>query len=238
MAETGFENNIILCRLPSHTSHKLQPCDVGFFAPLKAAYRERAERLDRSGVGTTGKEHFTSLYSLAREKAFTKKNIIAAWAVCGLFPRNPDRVLRVTPKPPAQLTVPNADEIKVGSCPQDEVLQTPVTPVSAEGFTSLYNQIKQDALTLNETSQQRLRRRVQKLANAGQGSFAEAALLRYQNQFLTRMNNEARVRRSTKSVVLGKGEGKVMSFEDIEEARAKAYCERGHKGQGKTWSEA
>src|ERR1700731_4483327 len=24
-----FEINIILCRLPSHTSHKLQPCDVG-----------------------------------------------------------------------------------------------------------------------------------------------------------------------------------------------------------------
>ena len=36
-----FENNIILCRLPSHTSHKLQPCDIGVFGPLKAAYRDR-----------------------------------------------------------------------------------------------------------------------------------------------------------------------------------------------------
>jgi hypothetical protein len=234
--EFCFENNITLCRLPSHTSHKLQPCDVGVFAPLKAAYRERAERLDQAGVGTIGKEHFTSLYSPAREKAFTKKNIIAAWAACGLFPRNPDRVLRVTPKPPAQLTVPNADEIKVGICPQDGVLQTPVTPVtpvSAGGFTSLYNKIKQDALTLDETSQQRLRRRIQKLANAGQGSFAEVALLRYQNQFLTRMNNEARVRRSTKSIVLGKGEGKVMSFEDIEEARAKRTAKEAIKGKGR-----
>lgn len=35
-----FENNIILCRLPFHTSHKLQPCDVGVFGPLKTAYRE------------------------------------------------------------------------------------------------------------------------------------------------------------------------------------------------------
>ena len=34
-----FENNIILCRLPSHTSHKLQPCDISVFGPLKAAYR-------------------------------------------------------------------------------------------------------------------------------------------------------------------------------------------------------
>ena len=30
-----FANNIILCRLPSHTSHKLQPCDVGVFGSLK-----------------------------------------------------------------------------------------------------------------------------------------------------------------------------------------------------------
>ena len=36
--EFCIANNIILCRLPSHTSHKLQPCDVAVFAPLKAAY--------------------------------------------------------------------------------------------------------------------------------------------------------------------------------------------------------
>lgn len=41
--EFCHENNIILCRLPSHTSHKLQPCDVAVFGPLKTAYRERVE---------------------------------------------------------------------------------------------------------------------------------------------------------------------------------------------------
>jgi hypothetical protein len=135
--EFCFENNIILCRLPSHTSHKLQPCDVGVFASLKAAYRDEADRLFQGGANIVGKQHFTSLYSPAREKAFTKRNITAGWAACGLFPFNPDRVLRVTPKPPAQATVPRADEIQVGSCHQDEVPQTPVTPVSAEGIASL-----------------------------------------------------------------------------------------------------
>jgi len=229
--EFCFENNIILCRLPSHTSHKLQPCDVGVFAPLKAAYRDQADRLFRGGANTVGKEHFTSLYSPAREKAFTKRNITAAWAASGLFPFNPDRVLRATPKPPTQSTVPGADDLKVGSCQQDEVLQTPVTPVSAEALTSLHNRIKQDAHTLNETSIQRLQRHVQKLANAAQISFAERALLHDQNQFLTRMNNEAKVRRSTKSVILGKA--KVMSYEDIEEARAKRAAKEVIKGKGK-----
>lgn len=46
------------------------------------------------------------------------------------------------------------------------------------------------------------------------------------------MNNEAKVRRSTKSVVVGKA--KVMSYEDIEEARAKrAAKEEATAGKGK-----
>jgi hypothetical protein len=118
------------------------------------------------------------LYSPARDKAFTERNIRKAWAACGLFPLNPDRVLRVTPKPPTQSTVPRADEIRVGSCLQDGVPQTPVTPVSPDGLASLHNLIKQDAYTLDETSIPRLERRVQKLVDAAQVSIAGCALLR------------------------------------------------------------
>jgi hypothetical protein len=120
--------------------------------------------------------------------------------------------------------------MQVGICPQDDVLQTPVTPVSAEALTSLHNIIKQEAQTHNGPSVQRLQRHVQKLANAAQVSFADRALLRDQNQFLHRINNEAKVRRSTRSVVLGKA--KVMSFEDIEEARAKRAAKEVIKGKG------
>jgi hypothetical protein len=69
-----------------------------------------------------------------------------------LFPFNLDRVLRVTPKPPAQSTVPRADEIQVGACHQDNVPLTPMTLVLAEGVASLHNLIKRDAHTLNEAS--------------------------------------------------------------------------------------
>jgi hypothetical protein len=148
-----------------------------------------------------------------------------------LFPFNPDRVLRVTPKPPAQSTIPRANEIRVGSCHQDEVPQTPITPVSAEGLTSLHNLIKQDANTLNGTSIQRLERHVQKLVNAAQISFAKRALLHNQKQILTRMNNKAKVRRSTQSLILGKA--KVMSFEDIEVAQAARAAKEVIKGKRK-----
>ncbi|KAF2185312.1 hypothetical protein K469DRAFT_779253 [Zopfia rhizophila CBS 207.26] len=119
--EYCFVNNVILCRIPSHTSHKLQPC-----------------------INTVGKEHFTSLYSPSREKALTSRNIISGWIKAGLYPFNPDSVLRDMPKPLAELT----------------------TPVTVEALMSLRSLIEQDAHTLDETSKQRL----QKLANAAQNS--------------------------------------------------------------------
>lgn len=103
--EFCFENNIMLCRLPSHTSHKSQPCDVAVFGPLKAAYRQQVDRLERGGVNAVGKEHVTSLYSPARIKAFTSRNIKTGFAACGLVLFNPGRVLRSMPITPSVLTV-------------------------------------------------------------------------------------------------------------------------------------
>jgi hypothetical protein len=94
-----YENNIILCRLPSHTSHKLQPCDVAVFGPLKAAYRKQVEQLYRGGANMVGKQHFTLLYSRARAMAITPRNIKSGWSKCGLFPFDPDRVLGEIQKP-------------------------------------------------------------------------------------------------------------------------------------------
>ena len=223
--EFCFENNITLCRLPSHTSHKLQPCDISVFGPLKGAYRDQVERLERRYVGAIGKEHFTYLYSPARTQALTSRNIRAGWAKAGLFPFNPDKVLGDIPKPPAELNAPKTNE--VGSRTQDQVPQTLVTPVSAEAVTSLHNLIKEDANVLNETSKQRIHRHIQKLTNATQLSFAERALLQEQNRFLAEINNEAKARRSTKSQNLG--EARVMSYECLEKARAERAAKEAAK---------
>ena len=173
--EFCFKNNITLCRLPFYTSHKLQPCEISVFGPLKAAYRDQVERLERGCVGTIGKEHFTYLYSPARTRALTSRNIRAGWAKAGLFPVNPNKVLSDISKPPAESTAPKTNE--VGSHTEDQVPQTLVTPVSAEAVASLHNLIKQDANVMDETSKQRIQRHIQKLTNATQLSFAERALL-------------------------------------------------------------
>jgi hypothetical protein len=122
----------------------------------------------------------------------------------------------------------------VTSFPEDEEPQTPVTLVTTEALASLHNLIKQNTLGPDKQSTQRVQRHVQKLASAAQISFAECALLREQNQFLSEINKEAKVRRSTRSLVLGKA--KVMSYEDLEVARenraAKDKVTAG-KGNGK-----
>ncbi|KAF2726478.1 hypothetical protein EJ04DRAFT_453278, partial [Polyplosphaeria fusca] len=124
------------------------------------------------------------------------------------------------------------------SCPQVEVLKTPITPVTIEGLISLRTLIQRDANALpEESSKHHLQRHVQKLVNAAQVSFAKQVLLEDRNQFLSSLNKEAKVRRSTRSIVLGKA--KVMSYEDLEEARnkramketAKATAGKGKRGR-------
>ncbi|KAI1670786.1 DDE superfamily endonuclease [Pyrenophora tritici-repentis] len=213
--EFCLTDNIILCRLPSHTSHKLQPCDVGPFAPLKTAYGDQVEQLNRGGIDIVGKGHFTYLYSPARDTALTKRNIRAGWAATGLYPFNPERVLKDIPRPPVEVVIPGAAIID--TITPDVMLQTPitpVTPVTAEALTSLHNVIKQDTSVPDET-----RSCIQKLANATQISFVERALLKDHNRFLFKISNEAKAYRSTRSIVLGKA--KVRSFKDLEEAKVR-----------------
>jgi hypothetical protein len=220
--EFCFENNIVPCRLPSHTSHLLQPCDVAVFAPLKASYRDQLEQLERGGVGTVGKGHFTYLYHPARVRAFTKKNILSGWSKTGLFPFNPERVLGDIPKPVSSSNTNAPCEAQICSSPQGNVVETPmtpITPVNPEAVVSLQAAIDLDADALDEASKWRLQRHVQKLANAASTSFVQHDLQKEHIRYLYKVNNEAKVRRSTRSVVLGKA--KVMSYEDLEEARAK-----------------
>jgi hypothetical protein len=171
-------------------------------------------------VNTVGKQHFTSLFSPARERAFTTKNIKAGFAATGLVPFNPDRVLRDMPKPPADLTIPEVDEVKVGSCPQDVVPQAPVTPVSAEAFMSLQNLIIQrDAHALETRANRAYRGTYKRSLKAPKDALPRVSCKNDQIRFLNTINNEAKVRRSTKALVLCTA--KVMSYEDLQEARAK-----------------
>lgn len=73
-----YENNIILCHLLFHTSHKLQSYDISVFGPLKTVYCEQVEQLFHGDANTIGKQYFILLYNRARTTAFMPENIKSA----------------------------------------------------------------------------------------------------------------------------------------------------------------
>ena len=205
-----FANNIILCRLLSHTSHKLQPLDVAVFGPLKTAYREQVERLHRGGANTVGKEHFTLLYSRARDVALTVRNIKSGWAKAGLFPFNPDRVLREIPEPPSEAD-PKPCHTMTDAISADPTspVEALITPVTADNLASLCKNLEQRTHLLDQVGKQEL----QKIINGAKKAFTERDLLFIGNDELHKQNNEKNVRQTAKAQIVGGA--KVMTWEDL-----------------------
>ena len=109
------EKIIPLC-LPPHSTHLLQPLDVGVFGPLSKAYKQLVSSQSRYGAVTISKLDFLRLIQVARKQAITTTNIMSAWRGAGLIPFNPGHVLGKLPRPITPPTYPNT----VTDAPQTE----------------------------------------------------------------------------------------------------------------------
>ena len=87
------ENNIYTLRMPAHSSHLLQPLDVGCFSPLKRAYSREIESLIRHQINHITKLEFLPAVKAAYDQSFTPANIQSAFRGAGLVPHQPDVVL-------------------------------------------------------------------------------------------------------------------------------------------------
>ena len=101
------EHLIITLCMPPHSSHLLQPLDVGCFAVLKQSYGGQIEGYMRNGVNHIDKPDFLRAFHAARTEAMTLANIQSSFAATGLVPYDPERVLSKlhtqlkTPTPPS-----------------------------------------------------------------------------------------------------------------------------------------
>jgi len=90
MCELALVNNIHLFCLPPHTTHRLQPLDVGVFGPLQNAWQKECQEV----LAKTGKEvvlkNIVRVYMDVRQKAFKKETIFAAWRKAGIRLLNPN----------------------------------------------------------------------------------------------------------------------------------------------------
>ncbi|KAI1517386.1 transposase [Pyrenophora tritici-repentis] len=87
------DHNIITLCMPPHSSHLLQPLDVGCFSPLKTAYGRQAEDLMRNKITHITKLEFLPCFKGAFDAAITKANIQGSFRGAGLVPFNPEAVI-------------------------------------------------------------------------------------------------------------------------------------------------
>ena len=87
------EHNIYTLCMPPHSSHLLQPLNVGCFSPLKRAYSHEIEALIRNHINHITKLEFLPAFKAAFTRSFTAANIRSAFQGAGLVPLQPDIVL-------------------------------------------------------------------------------------------------------------------------------------------------
>ena len=84
-----YLNNVHLLFLPAHTSHVLQPLDLGCFSSLKTAYRRLvSEHTALTDTTKVGKANFLEFYAKAREIGLREENIRSGWKATGLYPKS------------------------------------------------------------------------------------------------------------------------------------------------------
>lgn len=92
--KTCEENNIIPMYLPPHSTHILQPLDLGVFGPTKSKYKSKLRNLAKLlGTDPVKQRLFISNYYEARNIKMTKERIVRSWETAGLNPEDPDKVI-------------------------------------------------------------------------------------------------------------------------------------------------
>ncbi len=85
--------NIHVICFPSHSTHALQPLDVGIFSPFKNYYRRSySEWMEKNPNERLLKEDFAGLMRDAYYHAFTPFNITSAFKATGLYPCCPEKI--------------------------------------------------------------------------------------------------------------------------------------------------
>ena len=80
-----IHNIIILC-LPPHTTHKLQPLDVGVFGPFQRSWLDRCDAIVELTGSEMPKEDFIKEYMQVREEYFRPSTVMSAFKKSGAWP--------------------------------------------------------------------------------------------------------------------------------------------------------
>ena len=185
------QNNIITLCMPPHSSHLLQPLDVGCFGPLKQAYGRQVEDLMRMHINHISKLEFLCSFREAFFASMTEKNIQGGFAGSGLIPHDPERVLS---KLDVKLRTPTPLNSRA-TTPQPWVFQTPQNPREATSQSTL---IKTRISNHQGSSPTPMLAAVDQLTKGTMAVMHQVALLRSENAALRKANEALSKRRRAK----------------------------------------
>lgn len=83
---------------PSHTTHLLQPLDIGIFSPYKQYHANAIAEWTRLGCVKIDKLEFIAMITKIRDQTFKYETITLAWRKSGIFPLEPSYVLDKLPR--------------------------------------------------------------------------------------------------------------------------------------------
>ncbi|XP_041369511.1 uncharacterized protein LOC121383505 [Gigantopelta aegis] len=89
---TVMRNGIILFVLPPHTSHILQPMDVGCFGPFSKVFSDESRKWQRSHSGTLTRYNVCSIACRAYDISLTPRNLQSAFRKSGIYPFYPTAI--------------------------------------------------------------------------------------------------------------------------------------------------
>ncbi|RKK76286.1 hypothetical protein BFJ68_g18047 [Fusarium oxysporum] len=191
-------NKIITLCMPPHSSHLLQPLDVGCFSVLKQAYGREIEHLIRCFITHVSKTEFFPAFHAAYQATMTEENIKAAFKGAGLVPLDPESVVS---KLDVQLRTPTPVEEEAGSSTA-WVSKTPKTVLEA-GSQSEYleRRIRQHQSSSPESILEALK----SFSKGTKAVMHKVALLTAEVQHLRQANEILSRRRRAKRTRLQKG---------------------------------
>jgi len=96
-------HRIIVMILPPHTTHRLQPLDVGMFQALSTAYSKELDDLMDKGIGRVhmSKRFFYKFFKRAWDASFIEENIQSAFRKPGVWPVDGKEMIAKVSKPEA-----------------------------------------------------------------------------------------------------------------------------------------
>jgi hypothetical protein len=108
--EAADRLRIMVFIMPPHSTHRLQPLDVGLFGPLSTAYSDELDKLQHNGWSLVSmtKRLFYMLFREAWKIAFIEEHINNAFQKTGIWPYNPEIVISPLRKLVINITSLNA----------------------------------------------------------------------------------------------------------------------------------